>query len=57
MLAALHCIKVVRCAALPIPHTEIPKQSCAAFASSKASARVRERGWGEQRTSDGVLFS
>lgn len=60
MLAALHCIKVVRCAALPIPHTEIPKQSCAAFASSKASARVRERqgerGWGEQRTRDGVIL-
>lgn len=62
MLAALHCIKVVLCcSALPIPHTEIPKQSCAAFASSKASARVRgrqgERGWGEQSTRDGVLFS
>ncbi len=32
------------CAALPFPHTEIPKQSCAALASSKASARAREAG-------------
>lgn len=46
MLEALHCIKqraVLCCAALPIPHTEIPKQSCAAFATSSASARERER--------------
>lgn len=57
---ALRLCAVLLCSALPIPHTEIPKQSCAAFASSKASARLRgrqgERGWGAQRTRDGVLF-